>query len=853
MKDPSLVVQAVLVYTVLAAGVLATVLTGFAQLRLFTRAWKLGPNAALVRRGFLAASVGMGSVGGSIIALELGGPGAIGWMWVASLLGMALIYADVLLAVRFRRGPQAGSNGSGMGRRAATVFAFADGIPKLGKPLAYVYSLVFSMFALAAGAMLQTQQSSALLTPFGGDHWLVAGFLVFAAALGMIVPKLRTFVAALGPVAVMLYVVALLWVLARAPGSAGEALGMIVSGMSTGEGSTLAGGATGLLVALQVGFLRATLATEAGLGSAGFTPEADRSKDPQEAASAAMLAPLISGIVVPTLTALVVLCATPWTEQRIDEPAERVSAADERVASEADRAELAAALDLDDPARLSDADAQRLVPLWAPLERPMSRGTAASLQAGQTVVLPLDALAPEGSTTDDEGLLEDHVYPMVMRASPRGVKVRIEENKNEIVLGRSEETEVIREVVFRDRDPERAKYPAYDIRVPVENEVFGPEHRKLVRLKPVDPEVDLYRLSRRRDGPYAVFGDFHFQGRIVQMHHTRWGVHHAVIQADSDPPGPLTLRSTVESQSFRGPYLDSGELRPPLAMVAREDFDAPIGARLPMVMPPPERGVEIGQLLASGELQTPPWRFLAETKVAVLRHKTDPSRDMRIPVTSKLVDGHLRFLSGRRDIADFAKADRWAAYTGPYLLPPPYEFEVEVHSGLRFPASSAYLGRLGQNRKAFEGPFSERKTLVAVHPHGEPQGSPREVYDPHPAEVAPFMEGPRVSGSGIERLAWASRLSIKRGADLLLALSILILALTTMIAWSSYGARAADFMLGRGAGIGFRVMFLGVGLFGAGLAIGPILAAVDSAMLGLVALNGVGMVVLLLRSRKTQE
>lgn len=849
MTDPSLVVQAILVYTVLAAGVLATVLTGFAQLRLFTRAWTLGPNAALVRRGFLAASVGMGSVGGSILALELGGPGAIGWMWIASLLGMALVYADVLFAVRFRRQDE-------HGRRAATVFSFADGLPRFGTPLAYVYALVLLVFALAAGAMLQTQQSSALLETVGGDHWVIAGFLVIVAALGMAVPKLRMFVAALGPVAVVLYVVALAWVLARASGSVGGALGSIVSGMSTGEGSTLAGGATGLLVALQVGFLRATLATEAGLGSAGFTPEADASHKSsqwaEQAASAAMLAPLISGILIPTLTALVVLCSTPWTGQRIDEPAERLPTADQRVAGEADRVELAAVFTDGDVSRLGELEAQRVVPLWAPLERPMSRGTAASLQAGQTVVLPVDAIAPEGATDDADGLLEDHVYPMIMRASPRGVRVRIEEGENQIILALSEETEVIRELVYRDRDPERAKHPAYDIRVAVNNEVVGAGQRLLIQLTPVDPEVDLYRLSKLRDGPYAVFGDYHFQGRVVQMFQNRWGVHHAITQADTDPTRPLSLRNTVESASFRGPYLDGGEPRPPLAMVAREDFDAPIGARLPMHMDPPERGMQIGQLLASGELQTPPWKFLAETKWAVLRHKTDPAKDMRIPVTSKFMDGTLRFLSGRRDIADFSKAHRWAEYTGPYLLPPPYEFEVEVHSGVRFPASSAYLGRLGIDRPAFRGPFYERKTLVAVHPHGEPQGSPRELYDPHPAEVAPFMEGPRVSGSGIARLGWASRLSIDRGADLLLAISVLILALTTMIAWSDYGARAADFMLGRGAGLGFRLVFLAAGLFGAGLTVTPILTAADSAMLALVVLNGVGLVALLLRSRSAK-
>jgi hypothetical protein len=471
------------------------------------------------------------------------------------------------------------------------------------------------------------------------------------------------------------------------------------------------------------------------------------------------------------------------------------------------------------------------------------------LQAGQTVVLPLDSLAPDGSTSDVDGLLENHVYPMLMRASPRGMQVPIGEGSNEIVLLRAEETEVIRELVYRDRDPERAQQPAYDIRIAVTNEAIGSDQRPFVRLRPVDPKLDLYRLSKVRDGPYAVFGDYHFQGRVVQMFQNRWGLHHAIIEAEDDPLRPLSLRATVPSPSFRGPYLDAGEPRPPFALVAREGFDAPIGARLPMQMRSPERGVKIGQLLTSGELQTPAWEFLAETKYAVIRHDEDPTKDIRIPVTVKFMDGTLRFLSGRRDIADFAKADRWAGYSGPYLLPPAYEFEVEVHAGVRFPASSSYLTRLNQERKAFEGPFSQRRTLVAVHPYGEPQGSSRELYNPHPAEVAPFMDGPYVSGSGIERLGWASRVSIKRGADLLLAISVLILALTTMIAWSNYGARAADFLLGSGAGIGFRLVFLAAGLFGAGLTVAPILAGADYAMVGLVVLHGVGLVVLLVRSR----
>jgi Na+/alanine symporter len=857
MMDLNPIAQTTLVYAVLTAGVLVTLLTGFAQLRELPRAFRSGSNAALVRRGFLAASVGMGSIGGSILALELGGPGAIAWMWVASLLGMALIYAEVLFAARWRRKLE--------GReQAGTVYAMADGIPALrlraldwlgtpellsGRTLALAFALLFMVFAVAAGSMLQTQQSAVLLEVLGADRWMVVGFLVAAAAIGMLVPKLRTFVVALGPVAVALYVLATILLIARSPGDVGVAFASIFAGFRVDAGP-IAGGVAGgtVLMAMQAGFLRATLATEAGLGSAGFTPQADTAKQPAEAAAAAMLAPLLSGIVIPTLTVLVTLVSTPWVGQRLDEPGERLLAADGREADDAELAELAAVFAKGDLTKLASAERQRVAALWAPLERPQSRGTAASLQAGQTLVLPVDAMAPEGST-GEPGLLAEHVYPMVMRASPRGMKMPIsEDDKNSILLLYAEETAVIREIVFRDRNAERGKYAAYDLRIPVENRIYEAAGRKFVRLTPTG-DIDLELMSRLKDGPYVVYGDFHFEARVVKMFQTDWGVHHALIEAVPDPGRPLNLRTAVSSNAFRGPYYDNGEARAPLAMVAREEFAAPIGARIELEYRPPSRGMTFGNLLTSGELVTPPWRFLAETKVVVVRHNTDPLQDMLIPVTSKLIDGTLRFVSARKDIADFSKVDRWANYTGPYLLPPSYRFEVEVHSGARFPTSNTYLSRLGLERNSLTGPLSDRRTLVAVHPLGEPQGSHGELYDPHPAEVAPFMDGPWVAGEGLARVGWASRMTIEPGNQLLLSISVLLLALTTMIAWSGYGARAADFVFGRGGGLGFRVVFLIAGLTGATLTVLPIIRVADYAMLGLVLLNGFGLVVLLLRSR----
>ena len=833
MMDLSPLAQAILVYTALAVGVLATLLTSFAQFVELPAAFRGKPSAALVRRGFLAASVGMGSVGGSVLALELGGPGAIGWMWIASLLGMGAIYAEVRLSVKLRREG-----------RADSAQALVAGLPAgLGKPLALLFTLALLVFALSAGSVLQTQQSGELLATVGGDRWMVAVFLVGATAVGMAVPKLRAFVAALGPVAVLLYVIAVVLIIIRAPGAVGPAFSAILSGIG-GSGDAVAGGAAGggLLMAMQAGVLRATLATEAGLGSAGFTPEADTIKDPQAAARSAMLAPLVSGILVPTITALAVMTATPLVGQRIDEAGERRPDAANSEAGEDELAQIAEALSAGNVDALREEDKLRTMAAWLPLEVPQSRGMVGSLQAGQTILLPMDAVAEPGAADAADKLEGDMVYPMVMRASPRGAKLDVKEGQKAIAMRAAEETEVVRELVFRDRDPARNPFPAYDLRYELESELIGPEGRQLVRLTPKD-DIDLYQLSKVYDGPYLVYGDYYFEGRVVRMFHREWGAHYAMVSAKDEPGRHLNLRSVVSSGAFRGPYFDAGEPRPPTAMIARAGLeqDLPVGSRLQLEYQSPGRGMEFGRLLLTGELVTPPWRFLAETKVAVLRHKEDPSKDLRIPVNHAFVNGTLRFTSARPDIADFAKADRFRDYTGPYLAPPAYRFEVEVHSGARAPASSDYLERLGIERSSWTSPFAARRTLVAVSPYAEAQGSRRELYDPHPSEVAPFMDGPVVSGAGLERLGWAAKFGRRHGDDVLLAISVLILALTTMIAWSNYGARAADFALGRGAGMGFRVVFLLVGLAGAVLGVLPILRLADHAMLALLVLHGLGM------------
>jgi Na+/alanine symporter len=922
MMDLTPLAQAILVYSVLAVGVLATVLTGFAQVRAL-RSGEGDRSALAGRRGVLAASAGMGSVAGSLLALEVGGPGAIGWMWIATLLGMGVIYAEVMLAVKHRRTNAAGKLEAATthvlervgGKPLAvvvsvtTVVAVIGLIPILGaleprmlalagggglvlvallgvavrqlwrtdngKPHALIFGLLIMLFALAAGSLLQTQQASVLLGTLGGDRWVVATVLVAASAAGLALPRLRGFVIALGPVAVGLYVTALIWVILRSPGDPFAALNQMAIGIA-GNTDAVVGGVAGggLLMVMQAGFLRATLATEAGLGSDGFIRELDRARSPERVAASAMLAPIVAGVLIPTLTALAAMTATPWVGQRIDEPAERRPSADEREAGPSEQIELAEALapagTMPTVDKLSPEDRKKVVALWAPLELPQSRGTAASLQTGQTVVLPEDAVVPADAPDDVQGLRRDHVHPMLMRGSPRGTRIPHRPGENRILMTTSEESLLVTDVIFRDRDTERSKHIIYDLRVPVDNEPVvhnGVEGRS---LSPKSKEHDFDRLAAMYDGPYVVFGDYHFQGRVVRMHQTDWGLHDALVESQTKEKHELSLRTTVPTANWRGPYFDEGEPRPPFAMVAKQEFAAPVGARVTMAYRSPERGLEVGFMLPNGELQTPPWRFLENTTHAVMRHVSDPTKDLRVPVEVRFADGTLRFRckqerddpelppciardrEGKAMLVDFATWQQWEEFTGPYLDAPPYEFEAEVHTGTRFPASSAYLQRIGQQRKALTGPFSERRTLVAVHPDGEPRGPAGELYDPHPAEVAPFMDGPWVSGQGIERLGLATRLWITHGADLLLAVSVLLLALTTMITWAGTGARAADYVFGRGGGLGFYLAFLLAGLGGAALDLLAVVRVADYLMIGLVVLNGVGLLTLLVRERQAK-
>jgi Na+/alanine symporter len=770
-------------FLVLLAGGAVTLGTGLVQLRGLVGGLKATGSDRMLRRGLVASSVGMGSVAGAGLALAAGGPGALLWMWVATLLGMALTYAEVVASVRFRNTDQ---------KEVGPVVYMREGLGGAGKTLAMLFALVMPATAIAMGALFQAQQAGELMFAVADANPITVGAVLAVVAAALMFtkgPGARRALLLLAPVSVAAYVIVALVIIGAHTDALGDAFAAILGDAKAGE--AMIGGAVGgsVLVAVQHGFLRGTFANESGLGTAGLSDQALESADAQSAGRAAMTVPLLNGGLLATLTGLAILVSGTQSRLEITERHETTGN-----------------------------------PLLTALEVPQARGLIPSLEKGQVVVLP-----------EDTQLEAMNRYPFVMRANPRGSKVgTFDANKNAIAIPVWRITENVDTIVFRSADELRRLNPAYDLRIPVTQEprTLANGVESLV-LTPLDEGLDLAKLKARMRGPYIQLEDFYFEGGVAAANHPRYGDHLAMFEdpPKDGPPNP-PLR-TVISFGFRGPYFyESGEQgRPPSALVSVEGFEAPVGRMLTLRMEPPARGSHLGSVVeGTGEYRTPGWDFLQGTKLAVLRHVEDPAKDLRVPVDHYVAeDGTLRFTSAATDIVDFAKAAQMKEFTGPFLLPPAYAFEVEVHSS----------ARLDQK-------WSDRVSLVPVHPHPEPQGGTGEIYTPHPGELfLTDMQGPFMARQGAVLMADAAAAGLGDSGPMVLAAIALILALTTAVTWAAGGARVLSHLLGSGADLALKVAFLVALVVGATATLDTVLGVAEPLMLATLALNVVALLMLL--------
>jgi alanine or glycine:cation symporter, AGCS family len=315
-------------YIVLAVGLLFTIWSGFCQYHALTHGVAVitgrhddpGDPGAISHFQALSAAlsgtVGLGNIGGVAVAIALGGPGAVFWMWIVGLVGMALKTTEVTLSMLYRRtdNPDEPSGGP--------MWVIDDGLRQrsprfagLGRALGVLFCITLLISTITGGNMFQAWNVGVVTEEsFGVPQW-IAG-VIQAVLVGLVIlggiKRIGAFTGAIVPAMCGIYLIAALYVLAFNLAAVPDILRLIVvSAFNPAEASgAFVGGTFGM--AVLWGMKRALFSCEAGQGSSPIAHCAARTREPVREGVVAGLEPFIDTIVVCTLTSLVVLSSGAW-------------------------------------------------------------------------------------------------------------------------------------------------------------------------------------------------------------------------------------------------------------------------------------------------------------------------------------------------------------------------------------------------------------------------------------------------------------------------------------------------------------------------------------------------------------
>ncbi|CAK27881.1 Na+/alanine symporter [Synechococcus sp. RCC307] len=247
----------------------------------------------------LSATIGTGNIAGVAGAIAIGGPGAVFWMWVIAVFGIATKYAEAVLAVRYRQVDGLGNHVGG------PMYYIRNGLGPNWQWLAVLFALFGMLAGFGIGNGVQCFEVSSALAMLGVPRLvtgIVLGAVVFAVIIGGI-KRIAQAASAIVPLMSVLYLLACLIVLLINIESVPEAFATIFGNAFSGEAA--AGGAFGQVVLM--GFKRGIFSNEAGLGSAPIAHAAAKTNDPVRQGTVAMLGTFIDTLIICTMTALVII------------------------------------------------------------------------------------------------------------------------------------------------------------------------------------------------------------------------------------------------------------------------------------------------------------------------------------------------------------------------------------------------------------------------------------------------------------------------------------------------------------------------------------------------------------------
>jgi alanine or glycine:cation symporter, AGCS family len=256
----------------------------------------------------MAATVGTGNIAGVATAIAIGGPGALFWMWITGLVGMATKYAEAILAVKYR---EVDENGEMCG---GPMYYISKGLnmPWLGT----MFAVFASIAAFGIGNMVQANSvADAVEATFHIPFWVTGVTLMAFSAIVILggIKSIAKVTSLLVPIMIVFYVAAALFIIFSHITEVPAAIGFIVK--QAFNPTAAVGGFAGatIMMAIRFGVARGVFSNESGLGSAPIAAAAAQTKTPTAQALVSMTQTFIDTILVCTMTGLVLVLTGVWS------------------------------------------------------------------------------------------------------------------------------------------------------------------------------------------------------------------------------------------------------------------------------------------------------------------------------------------------------------------------------------------------------------------------------------------------------------------------------------------------------------------------------------------------------------
>ena len=261
----------------------------------------------------MAATIGVGNIAGVATAIGIGGPGALFWMWMTGLVGMATKYSEALLGVKYRCTDEHGEQSGG------PMYYLTHGIGgRWGTVLGVSFALFGAIAAFGIGNMVQANTAAGQLQTTWGISPSWSGLVMAIAAAAVILGGIKSiarFAAGVVPIMCLLYMCANLAVLLVFADQVPAAIALVFKDAFTGTAA--AGGFTGaaVILAIQMGVARGIFSNESGLGTGAIAAASAITEKPVRQAMVSMTQTFIDTLIMVTLTALANIVTGAWMQE----------------------------------------------------------------------------------------------------------------------------------------------------------------------------------------------------------------------------------------------------------------------------------------------------------------------------------------------------------------------------------------------------------------------------------------------------------------------------------------------------------------------------------------------------------